>query len=162
MQTLTIGLLPLYIELYDQSTPEMRPRIERFAESIATAFEQRGFRVVRVPICRLHKEFETAVRTIEDEKADCIVTLHLAYSPSLESDDVLAGTSLPIVVLDTTDTYEFCDPEDILYCHGIHGVMDMCNLLHRHNKPFTIAAGHWKKSDVLDRTAALIRSAVQR
>lgn len=49
MQTLTIGLLPLYIELYDQSTPEMRPRIERFSESIATAFEQRGFRVVRVP-----------------------------------------------------------------------------------------------------------------
>lgn len=39
--------------------------------------------------------------------------------PLLESDDVLAGTSLPIVVLDTTDTYEFCDPEDILYCHGI-------------------------------------------
>jgi len=42
-----------------------------------------------------------------------------------------------------------------MYNHGIHGVQDMCNLLLRNGKPFLIEAGHWEKSDVLDRVAAL-------
>ncbi len=37
------------------------------------------------------------------------MTLHLAYSPSLESSDVVAGTDLPIVVLDTTPLAQVTD-----------------------------------------------------
>jgi L-arabinose isomerase len=39
--------------------------------------------------------------------------------------------------------------------HGIHGVQDMCNLLLRRGRPFQLEAGHWKRSSVLDRIAAL-------
>jgi L-arabinose isomerase len=46
-----------------------------------------------------------------------------------------------------------------MYNHGIHGVQDMCNLLLRNGKPFTLEAGHWQRSDVLDRVAALVRPA---
>jgi len=46
-----------------------------------------------------------------------------------------------------------------MFNHGIHGVQDMCNLLIRGKKPFVIEAGHWKKSDVLDRIVGRIRSA---
>jgi L-arabinose isomerase len=47
------------------------------------------------------------------------------------------------------------DPGEIMFNHGIHGVQDMCNLLLRNGKPFLLAAGHWQRSDVLDRVAAL-------
>jgi L-arabinose isomerase len=90
------------------------------------------------------------------------VTLHLAYSPSLESAKVLARTKLPLIVLDTTPTWSFApsqDPAEIMYNHGIHGVQDMCNLLLRNGKPFALEAGHWQRSDVLDRVAALVTPA---
>lgn len=106
------------------------------------------------PVCRLAKEFVTAVRTFEREEVDAIVTLHLAYSPSLESSGPLAATRLPVLVLDTTPTFGFGptqDPEEIMHNHGIHGVQDLCNLLVRNDKPFLIEAGHWEKSDVIDR-----------
>jgi L-arabinose isomerase len=110
----------------------------------------------------LKNEFASAAKSFEDAGVDAVVTLHLAYSPSLESADALAGTELPIIVLDTTPTFGYSpkqNPEELMYNHGIHGVQDMCNVLIRRGKDFVIEAGHWEKSDVLDRTAAWARAA---
>ena len=156
------GLLPLYIQLYDESSPGARPRFEQFYGLIARELENRGMRVLTSPFCRVKKEFAEAVSEFEKQGADCIITLHMAYSPSLMSAEALCWTSLPVIVLDTTGTYEFGfgqDPGEIMYNHGIHGVMDMCNLLNRNNKLFAIAAGHWERSDALDRAANLARAA---
>ena len=151
-----IGLLPLYIELYDQIVPKDRPIIEEFVCTIEKELTARNIDVVKAPICRIHEEFDSAVKEIEKANVDAIVTLHLAYSPSLESIDALAGTDLPLIILDTTRTYSFGpsqSPSEIMYNHGIHGVQDLCNLLRRRGKSFQIEAGHWQKSDVLDRVA---------
>lgn len=158
-----IGLLPLYIELYDQVCPEVRPRMEEFVQMIASELGARGLDVVTAPVCRVEKEFRKAVGTFESEGTDAIVTLHLAYSPSLESAEVLSETNLPIIVLDTTPTYSYApdqDPAELMFNHGIHGVQDMCNLLIRRLKSFEIEAGHWEKSDVLDRVASGARAAL--
>ncbi len=156
------GLLPLYLELYDRSNPKMRTRPEAFVGEIAAELEKRGISVARAPICRLAGEFKSAVRKLEQKGADSIITLHLAYSPSLESGQALARTRLPILVLDTTPD-DFFGPEQapgaISYNHGIHGVQDMCNLLIRNKKTFQIEAGHWKRSNVLDRIACWAASA---
>ncbi|MBU2494992.1 MAG: hypothetical protein KJ935_00585 [Candidatus Omnitrophica bacterium] len=152
-----IGLLPLYLELYDRTMPEIRPPAEVFLKTIIKCLRNRGVEVVSTPICRLKKEFSDAVKSLEKARVEAIVTLHLAYSPSLESADVLAATKIPIIVLDTTPDFDFGpkqSPEAIMQNHGIHGVQDLCNLLKRGGKPFQIEAGHWKKSDVLDRVVA--------
>ncbi len=157
-----IGLLPMYIKLYDDSWPEMRARVDAFHQTIVKELSKRGIDVLSAPVCRIKPEFEEAVRTFEAEQVDAIVTLHLAYSPSLESSDVLATTKLPLIILDTTPEYDFTpeqDVDEILYNHGIHGVQDMCNLLIRNKKVFSIEAGHWDKSDVLDRISSCIRAA---
>ena len=156
------GLLPLYLKLYDDIDGTRRPKIDEFPRTIAAELEKRGLEVVTAPVCRIRKEFAAAVKKLEAEKVDALVTLHLAYSPSLEASDVLAGTKMPIIVLDTTPAYSFSpaqDPDELMYNHGIHGVQDMCNLLIRNGKPFLIEAGHWQKSDVLDRVAALVAPA---
>ncbi len=158
-----IGLLPLYLELYDKiSPPERRKPLEAFYASISSAFQRQGEEVVEVKICRLKLEFAAAIKKFEKAEVDAIVTLHLAYSPSLASAEVLARTRLPIIVLDTTPDYDFSpsqSPDRIMFNHGIHGVQDMCNLLIRNHKPFVIEAGHWKNSDVLDRVVSRVRSA---
>jgi len=154
-----IGLLPLYLKLYDDlDDGKRRPRVEEFPRTIAAELTRRGLEVISAPVCRIEKEFAAAVKKLEAAKVDALVTLHLAYSPSLESSAVLAGTKLPIIVLDTTPAYSYApgqDPDELMYNHGIHGVQDMCNLLLRNGKPFLIEAGHWQHSDVLDRVAAL-------
>ncbi|MBQ7153829.1 MAG: hypothetical protein IJR83_07895 [Clostridia bacterium] len=160
MKKIKIGFLPLYIKLYDECGLDIRDRLSGFYESVARAFEADGFEVIRTPIICVRQEFEQAVRGYESAGADAIVTWHAAYSPSLESADVLAGTKLPIVVLDTTDTYHFHSPEDYNLCHGIHGVMDMCNLLKRNGKKYAIAAGPFPESDVVKRAGGLVKAAV--
>lgn len=157
-----IGLLPLYIKLYDDATPQMRPRVEKFYHQIETEFEKRNVQVVTAPFCRLENEFKAAVEAFEEAQVDALVTLHLAYSPSLESIDVLAGTKLPVIVLDTTETLEFGfmqDPDEVTYNHGIHGVMDLCSMLQRRGKEFAIAAGHYLQSDCIDRVCGYAKAA---
>jgi len=156
-----IGLLPLYLELYGRVCADMRSEMEAFVSTIVSQFEKRNMDVVKGTICCVKKEFAEAVALFENADVDVIVTLHLAYSPSLESERALAETELPIVVLDTTPDYVFGpgqDPEKIMFNHGIHGVQDMCNLLMRNKKQFFIEAGHWKESDVIERTVKCIQA----
>lgn len=162
MPSPTVGLLPLYIALYDQVKPEVRGRLEAFYERIAGQLEGRGVKVLRTAPCRREPEVAAAVRKFEEAGAHAVVTLHLAYSPSLESAAVLATTKLPILVLDTTETLAFGpdqSPDEIMYNHGIHGVQDLCNLLLRRGKRFHLEAGHWEQSPVLDRIAHWARAA---
>ena len=160
MSRIKIGYLPLYIELYDLTSPEMRPKIEAFNQIISNRLKE-DYEVCEAPICRIKPEFEDAIKMFEKEKVEVIVTLHLDYSPSLESSEALASTDIPIVVLDTTREYDFGPTQsvdEIMFNHGIHGVQDMCNLLKRNKKQYFVEAGHWKYSDVFDRVASCIRS----
>ncbi|MFC1479449.1 hypothetical protein ACFL6F_02530 [Planctomycetota bacterium] len=162
MSKAKIGLLGLYLELYDNAMPERRAEVAVFYDTIASELTNRGVEVVTADLCRVKSEFRDAVSLFEHENVDAIVTLHLAYSPSLECADILAKTNLPLIVLDTTIDFEFSSrtkPDRIMYNHGIHGVMDMCNLLIRKGKPFVIEAGHFKESDVIDRAVSRIGDA---
>ena len=161
MDKLKIGLLPMYIEMYDRDMPQIRPGIDKFRETILHELEMRGLEVEAAPVCRVKREFAQAISLFEEHEVDAVVTLHLAYSPSLESSDVLAATKLPLIVLDTTPAYNFNpsqDMEEINYNHGIHGVQDMCNLLKRNKKEFFLEVGHWEKSDVLDRIVGCVKA----
>lgn len=157
-----IGLLPFFLELYDQVRPEMRDAFAGLIDGITDGLKERGIEVVNGPICRLDPEFRTAVEQLESEEVSALVSLHLAYSPSLESIGALKDSSLPLIILDTTIDADFgleVPAERILYNHGVHGVMDLANVLRRHHRPFEIVAGHWQESATLDRVAALARAA---
>jgi L-arabinose isomerase len=156
------GILPFYLKLYDDVMPERRERFLPFLRSLEENLKKRGITSVVAKICRVQSEFINEVKRLESEGVNCIVTVHLAYSPSLESIEALRTTSLPVVVLDTTMDISFgpeVHPDRIMYNHGIHGVMDMTNLLCRNLRPFMIVAGHPDNSNVLDRLAAIIRGA---
>ena len=117
MKEIKIGLLPLYLKLYDELAPEARIKFSEFNDIISKEFEKRGIEVVNPGICCVEDEFNTAVALFEKEKVDAIVTLHLAYSPSLESSKVLANTKIPIVVLDTTYDFSFSPYENYTPLH---------------------------------------------
>ncbi|HSV74678.1 MAG TPA: hypothetical protein VLH79_13040 [Chthonomonadales bacterium] len=157
-----VGLLPLYLELYDRAMPEVRPTVEAFANAVAGALADHGLDVAPAPVCRVADEFRCAVRQFEQEGVACLVTLHLAYSPSLESADAIAGSRLPIIALDTTPDAAFgpqTDPAAIMANHGIHGVQDLCSVLRRRGRPYAVVAGHWRAPETLARVAEWARAA---
>ncbi len=161
MRKIKIGLLPLYIKLYDDRGTN-RTFMQAFYDRMAALLTNQGFEVIKTDFCRIKEEFKNAVAHFEEQGADAIVTIHAAYSPSLESIDALAGTSLPIIVLDSTEAYSLNNvdsPNPISNNHGIHGVMDMCNLLKRRGKAYAIAAGHTSNSNVIKKTADFIKAA---
>ena len=161
MKKVKIGFLPLYIQLYDDFASSLRPGIEAYCESVKEALVDEGAELVAADICRVRSEFAAAIELFEREEVSAIVTLHLAYSPSLESAEVVAGTTLPIIILDTTREYCFdfeVKKGSTSYNHGIHGVQDFCNLLRRCGKEYAIFAGHYLNSDVVKRVLDAARA----
>ncbi len=162
MPTPKIGLLPLYIALYDESLPELRHAFDGFRREIADAFAREGIGVVAAPICCVRTEFAAALAEFREAQVDCIVTLHLAYSPSLESAALLASQPQPVLMLDVTPDFDFgldVDPQKLLYNHGIHGVQDLAAMLRRLKKEYWVVAGHLSDPTVITRAAEIVRAA---
>ncbi len=157
------GLLPFYLKLYDELKPECRAGFDGYVARIAAALEARGIAMQVAPVCRVAPEFDAAIARLEQDGVDCIITLHLAYSPSLESLEACCRTTLPIVILDSTMDADFgpgVAPARIMFNHGVHGVMDFASMLRRRRRAFEIVAGHDGDPWVLDRTADRVRAAV--
>jgi L-arabinose isomerase len=156
------GLLPLYIQFYDEVLPDLVAQAEPFIQRVQTALNQGGLEVAVTPTARTRPEVAKAVGQFEAAGVDAIITLHLAYSPSLESAEALAGTSLPVVLLDTTPDRDFgrhVDPIRLLFNHGIHGVQDLASVLRRLGKVYRVIAGHLDDPSLVPRCTAVVRAA---
>ncbi len=157
-----IGLLPLYLTLYDQAIPTLCGELEPFLAEVVGAFRAKDVEVVEGPICRVAADVQAAVAHFESEGVHCIVTLHLTYSPSLEAVDALAETPLPILMLDTTPDLDFgptVDPMQLLYNHGIHGLQDLASMLRRRGKAYVVVAGHLSDPETMTRACGVLRGA---
>lgn len=157
-----VGLLPLYLALYDECLPELRAEVTAFAGQIADRLRGAGLDVVEGPVCCVAPEIRAAVRAVEVLGVDLLVTLHLSYSPSLEAVEALVQTQLPILMLDTTPAADFgrhVDPSLLLANHGIHGVQDLASMLRRKGRRYSVVAGHPDCDSVIDRAASHARGA---
>jgi len=157
-----IGLLPLYLALYDAALPTLLPELQPFLKGVVAAFEAEEVTVCEAPVCRVRSDVAAAVEQFTTEGVDLIVTLHLAYSPSLESMGPLVESRLPVLLLDTTLDAAFgrdTDPLRLLYNHGIHGVQDLASVLRRRGKDYWIVAGHLNNPSVMKRACAIARGA---
>jgi L-arabinose isomerase len=162
MKAPRIGLLPLYVELYDQVLPDLRATVEPLTDQVCEAFASRKVDVIRAATCCVREQVEAALKQFDAQQVDMIVTLHLAYSPSLETVEALAATSQALLLLDTTLDSAFSrdvDPMRLLYNHGIHGVQDLAAMLRRHQKDYEVVAGHLSDSSVMDRVVDFARAA---
>ncbi|MBN2329806.1 MAG: hypothetical protein JXR73_21875 [Candidatus Omnitrophica bacterium] len=156
------GLLPLYLKLYDDAMPEIRAQFEPFLQTVVDGLSQAGIEVMRGEVCRLRSEFQNEIRRFEENSADILIALHLAYSLSLEAIDAFAAASIPILLLDATMDAAFgqdADPARLMFNHGVHGVQDLASVMKQRKIPFHITAGHVTESNVLQRAAGISRAA---
>ena len=167
MEKIKIGYLPLYIKLYDDSSPWERDPLVEYMNMLVSMLRSQGLDLVMADeVCRVKEEFDRAAEKFNQAGVAAVITQHLAYSPSLESIDALMRLNAPIIVLDTTVDYELLSVANydnrIMANHGIHGVQDMCSMLKRNGKPYYICAGHALHSNVISKAVALCRAAAAR
>ena len=164
MKKIKVGFLPLYIKLYDDASgPSYRIPMERYMNMAINMLETQNIEIVQADVCRIKPEFDAAAAMFNEADVDAVITMHLAYSPSLESIEALLSLNAPIIVFDSTPHYELIKTAGyegrIGPNHGIHGVQDMCNLLKRNGKPYYICAGHALHSEVIAELAGMCRAA---
>ncbi len=165
MNQIKIGLLPLYVKLYDDMDPSLRERQMPFLRGAQALLQAQGFTVEAAPVCCLAAEFAAAAVRFESQGVQAVVCLHLAYSPSLEAVQALAGLRVPIILLDTTPNWDFsaalaaAPGEAIDANHGIHGVQDLCCVLRRRGIPYHLVCGHLSQPETACRLAGLCRAA---
>ncbi len=157
-----IGLLPLYLALYDKVVPQHRAGREAFARELAGRLCARGLHVELAPVCCVREEVEQAVKGLVSKDVDLLATVHLAYSPSLEAIDALSDSKLPLALLDTTEAERFdatATMDDMFANHGIHGVQDLACVLKRWERDYHVVAGHVADEAFLDEVVATARAA---
>lgn len=157
-----IGLLPLYLALYDKVVPQFRAGREAFARALADRLRARGLEVELAPICCVKQEVQQAVKGLEAKEVDLLATVHLAYSPSLEAVDALNDSRLPLALLDTTEANRFDETatmDDMFANHGIHGVQDLASVLRLMERSYHVIAGHVADEAFLDEVVTTARAA---
>jgi L-arabinose isomerase len=165
MKKIKIGYLPLYTKLYDDINIKRRDPLKAYMNTLVDMIASQGFEVVLPDdLCRLPEEFEAAAEMFNaDDEIVAVVTQHLAYSPSLSSYQALLTLKAPIIVFDTTPDYALLSAalyeERTFANHGIHGVQEMCSMLKRNGKPYSIVAGHAFHSEVITELSGLLRAA---
>lgn len=138
-----IGLLPLMLELYKESYPtlpeEQRPFIDRVADTLA------GFGdVFCAPVCTSSAEIRAAVKDFEAADTDGIVIIFIAYAASIAALNPLLETQLPLLLFSTapkSSMGEGMKSIDITFNHGVHGYMDLANVLKRSSRPYSFVSG---------------------
>ena len=157
-----VGLLPLYLALYDKVVPHFRVGREAFARDLADRLRARGLDVELAAVCCVEKQVAEALQQLEAKHVDLLATLHLAYSPSLESAGQLDGCRLPLVLLDTTEAARFDESatrDDMFANHGIHGVQDLASVLRSYGQDYLVIAGHAEDEAFLNDVVLAARAA---
>ena len=156
------GLLPLMLELYDRSAPDLKPQQAQFAQQVADMLSHEA-EIAVADVCNTRQQVEAAVHDFEAKDCDAIMVLHLSYAPSLISASALTRTSLPLLLLNTTPAARMgadLTRPDIMANHGIHGAQDLANILLRTGKMYHIVSGHCSDPDVIDRAVRWCRAAM--
>ncbi|MFP4029120.1 MAG: hypothetical protein ACLFWL_15115 [Candidatus Brocadiia bacterium] len=157
-----VAILPLYLGLYDEVVPEKRSGREAFAGKVAQQLSEAGLKVELGHVCCVRDEVEKELKRLLETGPDMLATLHLAYSPSLESAELLAECEIPLVFLDTTEAPSFGEDatQDRMFeNHGIHGVQDLASVLRSMDRDYFIVAGHWRDPAWVEDVCTLARAA---
>ena len=138
-----VGLLPLMLELYRQYSPEMADRQEPFITRVAEKLAD-DTDVVRARVCATRREVYREIRAFESKDVDAVVVLFVAYAASISALGPLLETNLPIILFSTAPRSSMAEGmtmDDIMLNHGVHGYMDLANVLKRNARSFQFVAG---------------------
>jgi len=159
-----LGLLPLMLELYKTYSPEIESSQQPFIQEIAGslgAFSE----LTCAPVCSTVDEVRKSVREFESGDVDMIVVLFISYATSISALNPLLETSLPLLLFSTAPNSSMAEgmtSDDITLNHGVHGYMDLANVLRRNDRRFSFVSGRKDDNNALRAIETEARAALTR
>ena len=143
-----VAMVPLMFELYDRLSPELRGRLQEFFLRVCDEM-----RIINVcfEACEMVSSGSQMKRVCDElslRDIDLIVAVHLCYSPSGQMASGLMESRLPLLLwpaqpMERIDTDTF-DVGDVFLNHGVHGTMDLANVLRRGGRGYGVVHGNWR------------------
>ncbi|MGQ9616619.1 MAG: L-arabinose isomerase family protein [Spirochaetota bacterium] len=155
------GLLPLMLEMYRKYAPDLQQKQESFIYGVRDRLG--SFSDVYVaPVCTTRRETEDALRKLESDGIDMVVVIFISYATSISALGPLLNTNLPVLLYSTVPKSSMAEGmtmEDIMLNHGVHGYMDLANVLRRNMRRFQFVCGRMDDRGALDEIEAWARAA---
>ncbi|MHB1336747.1 MAG: L-arabinose isomerase family protein [Candidatus Humimicrobiaceae bacterium] len=139
-----IGLIPLYLKLYDDIDPNLRHTFSALISSIKTELSRNGYVIVSQIITN-ESEVNDLIDDFKSKSVEVVVTLHLSYSPSMLIVGALKRLNKPVIIISTSLSRSFSEMSEkfLLQNHGIHGVMDLASVLQHMGIHYQIVSGYF-------------------
>ncbi|MFW6137808.1 MAG: L-arabinose isomerase family protein [Spirochaetota bacterium] len=156
-----VGILPLMLEMYKKYSPEMARKQEPFLKEIKDRVGKFS-RVEAAPVCSNNKQTRKAVVELEQKGVDLLVVVFISYAASISVIQSLIRTPLPILLFSTSPRSSMAGGmtmEDIMLNHGVHGYMDLANVLKRSRRQYFFVAGAMNDRRTFQEVEAWARTA---
>jgi len=142
-----VGLLLLMLEMYKKFLPDLQKKQKPFITGIVDSLEK--FSGVKcASICTNKYEVRTSIKKFEADDIDIIVVVFLSYATSISVLNPLLETNIPILLFSTAPKSSMAEGitmDDVMLNHGVHGYMDLANVLKRNKRQYQFVSG--KKAD---------------
>jgi len=151
-----IGLLPLMLEMYKKYSPELVNKQKPFIDDIEKRLKAFSD-VSKAGVCTNRIEIRAEIRKFEAYEIDLMVVIFISYATSMAALSPLLETNIPVLLFSTTPKSSMAEGmsmEDIMLNHGVHGYMDLANVLKRNGRRYFFVSGK-KDSDEVYREIEL-------
>jgi L-arabinose isomerase len=154
-EKIKVGFVPVMADLYNRLAPELRSELADFCGTVKSYINTNTNLCFEIsPVCCIKAEIAQAVKEFE-AKGVCLLVLGMvSYTPSGQIIEPLIDTKLPLVVWPAQpmlklDVQKY-DARTVMFNHGVHGAMDLCNVLIKKGRSFGVLHGHYQQDSTLD------------
>jgi len=148
---LKIAVIPATLDFYDTQCPDLRGKLGKIAEDFSNDLKTKNLDIIKNPMVVNDTQMKKACRNSINLGIDLLVIVHMSYSPSGQLAPAILDSDVPVVlypcqVLPELIAKEY-DIDAIDLNHGVHGTMDLANVLHRNRRSYGLLHGYWKDNE---------------
>ena len=143
-----IAIIPVMLDFYDTQCPDLRAGLDKFAKEFSGSLKVKDLDVIITPMVANDTQMRDACKKSMQQSVDLIVVAHMCYSPSGQLAPALLDCDVPVLLHPAQTLKELVaeeyNIEAIDMNHGVHGTMDLANILRRNGRPYGLLHGYWQ------------------
>lgn len=143
-----VVIVPVMLELYESMFLSLKKTLHDFSSKFCASLSSKDVEVVNTPVVTNSGHLEKQLKELSSSKVDMLVIAHLCYAPSGQLVSALMNNNLPLLLWPAQPMFELIpenyDSNAVCMNHGIHGTIDLANVLRKRGKNFGVLIGHWQ------------------
>jgi len=153
-QGFRLGIVPGMADLYNRLWPVgMQEQLRKLVEQIVAYLKEKGIEAIASDVVSTRDQAGAAIQMLAQRQIDVLLVALAPYCPSGVLLSSLVTTKIPVLLwpmgtIGKLEPENF-DIETIKLNHGVHGVQDLANILHKKRISFGVIHGYWQQQEFL-------------